>query len=86
MTFCFDFELRRHEDGRETFTRDFDWTIVKSNDSGSSETDPLEVQESQSIDVEYSATITKDEGTDSDWAVSGTISVLNPHPRSTQRV
>ncbi len=82
ITFCWRFELDVEKTAVTTFTRDFDWTIVKSNDSGSSETDPLEVQENQPIDVEYAATITKDDGTDSDWAVSGTITIENNTPLS----
>jgi hypothetical protein len=56
-----------------TFTRTFDWDIDKSvvpetwdlfrGDTGTSE---------------YTVEVTKDAGTDSDWAVSGTITIENP--------
>ncbi len=56
-----------------TFTRTFGWTIEKSvtpatwnlftGDTGTSE---------------YTVAITKDNGTDSNWAVTGTISITNP--------
>ena len=80
LLFCYDIELEVTKTATTTFARDFDWTIVKSNDSGSSALDPLEIQESQPIEVDYEVTVTKDAGTDSGWAASGTISVENPHP------
>jgi hypothetical protein len=80
ISFCYDIELEVAKTATTTFTRDFDWTIEKSNDSGSSAQDPLEIQENQPIDVHYQVKVTKDAGTDSGWAVSGTISVKNPHP------
>ncbi len=61
-----------------TFTRTFEWTIDKSVTP-----DTLDMFQGDSADVEYEVEVTKDDGTDSDFAVTGTITITNPNPAST---
>lgn len=75
IEFCYDYEVDVSKDAETSFTRTFAWTIDKSvtpetwdlftGDSGTSQ---------------YTVAVTKDAGTDSDWAVSGNISVENNTP------
>lgn len=68
-------DLTVSKDATPSFTRTFDWTIDKSADTstvysaGGGESDP----------VNFTVGVTKDAGTDSNWAVSGTITVYNPN-------
>ena len=66
-------QLQVSKTAATTFTRDFDWTIVKSVDQ-----DTLTLAPGEQHTVNYTVAVTKDAGIDSDWAVSGTISVKNP--------
>ena len=75
ITFCYDVELQVSETAATTFTRDYDWTIAASVDQPS-----VTLEQGGQASVNYSTTATKDVGTDSDWAIAGTISVTNPHP------
>lgn len=75
IEFCYDYELRVSKTATTTFTRTFQWTIQKSvapaawdlfvGDSGTSG---------------YTVQVTKDNGTDSNHAVNGTITIENPSP------
>ena len=75
VTFCFDYEVTVSKTANPTYTRTFTWEIDKSvtpavwnmftGDSGTSE---------------YTVEVTKDAGTDSDWAVSGAINIANDTP------
>lgn len=56
-----------------TFTRTFNWTIDKSVDP-----DSWSLFDGDSGTSDYTIAVTKDDGTDSDWAVTGTISIDNP--------
>jgi len=58
-----------------SFTRTWDWTIDKVGDQNA-----LTLSPGQSFVVNYGVTVNASGFTDSDWAVSGTISVLNPDP------
>ena len=78
ISFCYDVELVVSKTAATTFTRDYDWSITKSVD-----TPEVTVADGGSATVNYSVGVTKDAGTDSDWAVSGTITVSNPHPTMT---
>ncbi|HZD22241.1 MAG TPA: hypothetical protein VE569_02395, partial [Acidimicrobiia bacterium] len=59
-----------------TFTRTFGWTIDKSVDPAT-----WNLFDGDTGTSEWTVDITKDEGTDSDWAVSGTITIENPSDR-----
>ena len=75
INFCYDIELTVSKTAATTFTRDYDWSITKTVNN------PLvTVADGGSATVNYSVGVTKDSGTDSNWAVSGTITVTNPHP------
>lgn len=58
-----------------SFTRTYSWTIDKT-----SPTTALTLATGQSSSVNYTVTINRDSGTDSNWAVSGEITVKNPDP------
>ena len=74
ITFCYDVELLVEKTVSTTFKRDFDWTITKTVDQ------PLvSIAAGGQAVVNYTVAATKDAGTDSDWAVAGTIKVTNPH-------
>ena len=75
IEFCYDYEVDVEKTAETTFTRTFEWDIDKSvtpetwnlftGDSGTSE---------------YTVAVTKTGYTDSDWAVSGTITIENNTP------
>ncbi len=70
-------QLQVSKTATTTFSRDFDWTILKSVDQ-----DTLTLAPGEQHTVNYTVAVTKDSGTDSDWAVSGTITVSNPDPKN----
>jgi hypothetical protein len=61
------------KDANESFTRDFGWTVEKTV---SPET--LDLFDGDTADVTWEVTPTRDAGTDSDFLVSGTITITNP--------
>lgn len=71
-------QLQVSKTAQTTYTRDYDWTINKSADQTSLLLAPGEQQM-----VNYTVAVTKDAGTDSNWAVSGTVTVTNPDPLQT---
>lgn len=75
ITVCHDVELEMSESVATTFTRDFDWTISKSVDRSA-----VTLLSGGQATVNYTVAATKDAGTDSGWAASGSIIVRNPHP------
>jgi len=58
-----------------SFTRTFNWTIEKSADTDT----VYSAGGGESGEVNFTVEVTKDAGTDSDFAVSGTITVNNPN-------
>jgi hypothetical protein len=80
VSFCYDVNVEVSKTADTTFTRTFDWDITKEalND--------LDLFRGDDGEIDWEVVVTKDEGTDSDWAVSGTISILNPHPTATATV
>lgn len=68
-------DLEVSKTAETSFTRTFDWTIEKTADkttvysAGGGESEP----------VNFTVKVTKDDGTDSDWVVSGKITVHNPN-------
>jgi hypothetical protein len=76
ISFCIDSEqLEVDKTADTTFTRDYDWAIDKTCDESE-----LELSVSQSYDVTCDVTVSIAGVTDSDWAVSGDITVHNPAP------
>lgn len=75
VSFCFDYEVTVTKTANTTFTRTFNWTIDKSVTP-----DTWDLFTGNSGTSEYTVAVTKDAGTDSDWAVSGTITIQNNTP------
>jgi hypothetical protein len=75
IEFCFDYEVDVEKTAETTFTRTFTWEIEKSV-----EPDTWDLFTGDSGTSEYTVTVTKGAGTDSDWAVSGTITIDNNTP------
>jgi len=75
IEFCFDYELTASKTAETSFTRTFQWTIDKSVNPAT-----WDLFTGDSGTSEYTIVITKDEGTDSDWAVSGIITIDNNTP------
>ncbi len=67
-------ELSATKDANPSYARTFEWEIVKSVDQPG-QTIPA----GGSATFNYTITVTHDEGTDSDWQVSGQITVTNPN-------
>jgi hypothetical protein len=63
------------KDARTSYTRTFGWTIAKA-------VSPAEhdLFTGDSASSQYTVSVTKDAGTDSGWAVAGSITVSNPAP------
>jgi hypothetical protein len=74
VEFCFDYELDVSKTAETTFTRTYDWEITKEADA----TYNLFAGDTQ--DHKYLVSVLKDAGTDSAWAVSGTITIENNTP------
>lgn len=74
IEFCYDYELVVTKTAQTSFTRTWDWSIVKVGDQSD-----LVLMPGQQYLVGYEVTVDAT-ATDSDWAVSGTITVLNPDP------
>ena len=80
--FCYDIELGVSKTANTSFDRDFDWSITKDSQetAGASAADPFEVSENEDALLDYRVVVTKSAAQDSNHAVSGTITVTNPHP------
>jgi hypothetical protein len=75
VEFCYDYELSVKKTAQTELTRTFKWTIDKSVSPETWDLFPGDSGTSK-----YTVGVTKDTGTDSAWAVSGTITVTNPTP------
>lgn len=73
-TFCWNFRLQVSKTAETTFDRDWTWTIEKSGPAGPAVT-PLGAFYLANYTVEVDA-----ESQDSNWAVSGQITIVNPDP------
>jgi hypothetical protein len=77
IEFCYDFEVRVTKTATTTFTRTYQWTIEKSVTP-----ETLHMFRGDSGTVQYTVAVAKTGFTDSNWAVSGGISIYNPAPFS----
>lgn len=75
ITACYDVELLVSETAATSFTRDYDWSLTKTVDQPS-----ITLAAGAQATVNYAVAATRDAGTDSDWALAGTITVKNDHP------
>ena len=71
---CVGADLQASKTAAASFTRTFGWTIAKSVDQSKVTIDPW-----TSATFNYKVTVTHDTGTDSAFAVAGTITVSNPN-------
>jgi hypothetical protein len=74
IEFCYDYEVKVSKTAVTTFDRSWVWTIDKSADQTS-----LELSNGQSFPVNYDVVVNAG-STDSNWAVSGVITIQNPDP------
>jgi hypothetical protein len=74
IEFCYDYELDVSKDASTTFTRTYDWTIEKTVSP-----DSWQLFTGDSGTSKYTVSVTRTY-TDSDWAVSGTITIENNTP------
>ena len=75
MDFCYKVRPDVTKTANTTFKRTYKWTIAKS----AVPTDlNLVTGQNSGNNAHYTVTVTKDNGTDGDWAVNGSITVTNP--------
>lgn len=74
VSFCYDIELEVTKTAKTTFSREYDWTIKKSNDT----TGTVKLAPGQTFEVNYEVTAEVEKYADSGWAVEGQITVKNP--------
>jgi hypothetical protein len=72
IEFCFDYELTVSKTAETSFKRTFEWDIEKTVTP-----DTWNLFTGDSGTSEYTVTVTKGEGVDSDWAVEGEITIEN---------
>lgn len=75
IEFCYDFEVTVSKNANPSFTRTFEWSIDKSVTPGT-----WDLFTGDSGTSKYTVTVTKTGFTDSDWAVSGSITIDNATP------
>lgn len=73
VSFCYDLNLEVSKTANTSLTRTFGWTVDKSVSP-----DTWDLFKGDSGTSEYSVAVTKNQGTDSDWKVNGTITVKSP--------
>jgi hypothetical protein len=76
VSFCYDIELEVEKTAETTFTRKYEWEIEKTN----SAPEPIVLATGQTFEIPYKVKVSVAIEMDSDWAVSGTITVHNPAP------
>ena len=73
------YQLDVAKDADTSFTRTYHWSILKSSDDPNGHALTLNPGETY-VDYPYSVTVDMTGSTDSDWAVSGSITISNPNP------
>ncbi|MBY5163313.1 hypothetical protein [Salsipaludibacter albus] len=81
VEFCYDLEVVVTKTAVTSFTRTWDWDVTKEADQTS-----VMISDNQSFVVGYTVTASTTGSVDSDWAVSGVISIANPHPTAAASV
>jgi hypothetical protein len=74
IEFCYDYEVKVTKDAHTTFKRTYTWDIDKTADQST-----LTLSVGQQFLVNYAVRVDATY-TDSDWAVSGNITIYNPDP------
>jgi hypothetical protein len=75
IDFCFDYEVTVTKTAQTSLTRTWAWQIDKTGDASS-----LLLSAGQTYLMGYNVVVGATGSTDSDWAVSGVITVANPSP------
>jgi len=75
LMFCYDYSLVVSKTANPSFTRTWPWTLNKQVSPA-----PLNLFNGDSGDVVYTVTATKGSPVDSNFAVSGTVTITNPAP------
>ena len=75
IEFCYDYEVDASKTAETTYTRTFEWDIIKTVSPAS-----WELFTGDSGTSTYTVAVTKTGFTDSDWAVSGVITIVNNTP------
>jgi hypothetical protein len=76
---CYDITVTK--DAETTFTREYDWEITKRADDGSGgDLTALLLDIGQTYSIPYEVVVSVSGSVDSDWHVSGQITVSNPNP------
>lgn len=76
---CYELSVAKTAD--PSFDRTYKWTIDKVGlDMDKAEVTALTLAEGQAFTVYYEVTVTEDDPVDSNWAVTGTITITNPNP------
>ena len=73
ISFCYDLELEVSKTAETSLTRTYEWEITKSVTPSS-----WDLFDGDSGTSDYEVVVTKTGSTDSNWAVSGTITIDNP--------
>lgn len=81
LEFCFNYNLDVTKTASTSFDRTYGWTVEKS-----AAEQALTLSAGQVNDLGYSVKATRDAGTDSNWAVAGTITLTNPWPKDASSV
>jgi hypothetical protein len=74
VTVCIGADLTVSKTANPTFTRTFKWGITKSVDKSE-----IDIAKGGSATFNYTVNVTHDSGTDSNWLVTGKITVTNPN-------
>src|SRR5262249_25705948 len=74
VTDCQGADLLGSKTAPPTFTRTFAWSIAKRGDKTQ-----FQIPKAGTARAKYTVDVSHDSGTDSDWQVSGTITVKNPN-------
>jgi hypothetical protein len=75
ISFCYDYEVKVSKTADTSLSRTWGWSIDKTVKEPK-----ITLSMGQVYPASYSVTLTTTGPTDSDWAASGTITVLNPAP------
>lgn len=78
VSFCFDYELTVEKTAQTSFTRTWDWDIVKT-----ATPDYHLIANGDFATTTYDVTVVQNGYTDSDWAIAGTITISNSTPFAT---
>jgi len=83
IEFCFDYELEVTKTAVTSFTRIYLWDVEKVLDTNNPDFPielPIVITTGETLTIPYKITVENTGSLDSDWAVEGEITVINPSP------